>query len=132
LLQLATADLDQPTRDRFEGDLGQRLRCGLEARGLDPEFSEILSNQLSQQAGGMTAAQLEALLDGAALASVAQRKSEEEFVDSAGQVREIQRMMQAFAGELSKLDESLELLSAYVRRMRTPVRATRDSTGLLH
>jgi len=27
-------------------------------------------------------------------------------------------MMQAFAGELSKLDESLEVLSAYVRRMR--------------
>ena len=34
-------------------------------------------------------------------------------------LQEIERMMHAFAGELCKLDETLDVLSAYVRRMRT-------------
>ena len=35
------------------------------------------------------------------------------------QIQELERLMSSFAGELSKLDESLEVLAAHLRRMRT-------------
>ena len=132
LLQRASEGLSQRGLDPLEEGLPQRLQRGLEARGIEADLRERLFDQLSQQAVGMSTSQFEALLDGAALACGAQHGSEEEFVDNPEQVREIERMMQAFAGELSKLDESLEVLAAYVRRMRTPVRAPRSSTDLLH
>ncbi len=38
---------------------------------------------------------------------------------SARDVREVERLLGAFSGELEKLDEVLEVLSAYAHRMRS-------------
>ncbi len=77
--------------------------------------------------------QYEALIDGAVLASGVHCEVEGDSADSGDRVREIERMMQAFAGELAKLDETLEVLATYVRRMRTeqpeqPVAVRGDQT----
>ena len=139
-MRSVAAELGRPRRegpidrscDRVEDPLSRSLVRGLEARGLDSSLSETLCEQLHGQAVGMSADEREALLDGAALAFDVRNRDDNEFVPSATQVREIERMMQAFSGELSKLDESLELLAAYVRRMKTPVRDTPNSETVLH
>ena len=125
----AAADLD---RESSESQLARIIREGLEARGLEAVIAESLVSQLLEQAAGFSSQECEALLDGAVLACGVQFHHGEEYVRSAGQVREIERMMQAFSGELSKLDESLELLAAYVRRMRTPVRSSGRAPTILH
>jgi hypothetical protein len=103
-------------------ELLDRVRCDLESRGITADLSALIAVQLCEQKRNgsetLTPDQYEALIDGAALAYGVQCEVETDADASADQVREIERMMQAFAGELSKLDESLEVLSAYVRRMR--------------
>lgn len=99
-----------------------RVRCDLESRGITADLSAMIAVQLCQrkanEPGRLTPDQYEALIEGAALACGVRSNVERAPDSSAGQVREIERMMQAFAGELSKLDESLGVLSTYVRRMR--------------
>lgn len=100
-----------------------RVMRDLEARGLSREDAERLALQLckARRFEEMTPDRYESLLDGVSLACNACEVDAEhapEPAESVGRVREIERMMQSFAAELSKLDESLEVLSAYVRRMR--------------
>ena len=58
------------------------------------------------------------LLDGVALGCAALTGSSQGLEDSYRELREMERLMGAFSGELSKLDEILEVLAAYARRMR--------------
>ena len=50
--------------------------------------------------------------------------------DVRADLRELQRLMEAFGSELEKLDEALRTLSAYVTRMRD--RAVSGSNRVLH
>lgn len=85
-------------------------------------------------APGLAAAQRElgrgsasALIRGAALAAALQADSQAQADRSLRDVREVERLLGAFSGELEKLDEVLEVLAAYAQRMRpqTPVGTTR-------
>ena len=49
---------------------------------------------------------------------------------AATELREIERLMDAFVGELSKLDEILDVLTAHVDRMRS--RSARAEDGTVH
>jgi len=47
------------------------------------------------------------------------QRAEEAAARNAKELKEVERLMGAFAGELTKLDEVVEVLAAYVRRMRS-------------
>jgi hypothetical protein len=59
------------------------------------------------------------LIRGASLAVEMQSRESAKVRRSARDVREVERLLGAFSGELEKLDEVLEVLSAYAQRMRS-------------
>ncbi|MBW2273590.1 MAG: hypothetical protein JRG96_09985 [Deltaproteobacteria bacterium] len=99
--------------------LWRRIRRDLEARGVAADLAGELARHLEVRivAGGHD--RYDSLLDGAALASRAQCDADTKAERNSRDLQEVERMMSAFAEELSKLDETLEVLAAYVRRMRT-------------
>lgn len=123
----ATADVDATTEAcEQETTARERIRAGLEARGVDPQAAEALADQLRQELHP-TAAPGDSLLDGVALGFRVQHGIADALAKSTSELQEIERLMGAFASELSKLDEVLEVLAAHLRRMRTaaPVPGTR-------
>ncbi|MBW1886527.1 MAG: hypothetical protein JRJ58_23580 [Deltaproteobacteria bacterium] len=119
---LAGRTLRQIEAEERAAKLLDRVSRDLESRGITADLSAMIAVQLCERKrngdDSLTPDQYEALIDGAALACDVHCDVESDSEASVSQVREVERMMQAFAGELSKLDESLEVLSAYVRRMR--------------
>jgi hypothetical protein len=110
--------------------LGQRICRDLVARGVSNDSAGRLARRLEQQVAARGQDRYETLLDGAALAFRAQSEADAEAEQSSRDLQEIERMMNAFAGELVKLDETLDVLAAYVRRMRTS--SSPRSDGTLH
>jgi hypothetical protein len=106
-----------------------RVRGDLQSRGVAEDLSCKIAAQLCDQhdLDALSPSQYEAMLEGATLACGAHCEADEDSQATTGRVRDIERMMQAFAGELAKLDESLEILATYVQRMRK-LPATKLST----
>jgi len=123
--RLAIGSQDSESRKQEESDeqaerakLREQIRSDLESRGVTAELSQLLSRQLEDEAARANLERYDSLLDGVALTCGVHEGASTELVRSASEIREVERMMSAFAGELSKLDETLEVLAAYVRRMR--------------
>jgi hypothetical protein len=95
-----------------------RVSADLQSRGVAVPAAEVLAEAVAQElhAGSECYA---AVLDGVALGFRVQTAIADELARSAGELQEIERLMGSFAGELSKLDEVLEVLAAYLRRMRS-------------
>jgi len=122
---LAEQSLRRVEVEEKMADLLDRMRGDLKRSGVAPEWLEQLAVQLCARthAREISPQEYEAMVEGAVLAcGMRQEISPNEDTDT-DRVREIERMMQAFAGELAKLDESLEVLSTYVKRMRTSPQA---------
>ena len=68
------------------------------------------------------------LLLGATLAVEAQEGERAGVERSMRDVREVERLLGAFSGELEKLDEVLEVLAAYAQRMRSKPNRPADRT----
>ena len=95
-----------------------RIRTDLEDRGVRPELSKALSSRLEGFADRLPAETYQAVLAGVAIACGEQQKRD--GGPSMGRnLEEIQQLLGAFADELRKLDEALEVLSAYALRIRT-------------
>ena len=107
--------------DEAATDWLDRVRGDLEARGVASDLATTLALQLCQRqrCEELTLGQYESLIDGASVASGVHIEATGDPSEGIDRVRDIERMMQAFSSELSKLDENLEVLSAYVRRMRS-------------
>jgi hypothetical protein len=103
-----------------------RICADLESKGVAPEFSQPVADRLADIAPDFSSGEYEAVLDGVAAAYGVHQRD----FDTVGDVIEIQRLMDGFTGELRKLEEGLQILSAYVHRMRT--RATRGNAATLH
>jgi len=69
-----------------------------------------------------------ALIQGASLSVALQAEERANVERSLRDVREVERLLGAFSGELEKLDEVLEVLSAYAQRMRSKPVKTSDRT----
>ena len=97
-----------------------RVRSDLQRSGVDEKLSRKIAAQLCEQGcrDELSAEQYAAMIHGASMACGVHCGTETTTQDNFGRVREVERMMQAFAGELAKLDESLEVLATYVQRMR--------------
>lgn len=102
-----------------EAPRGEAFRSELERRGLSESFARSVSEQIEPFAGELSSDQVEAVLAGVTLAWNVHRRDVEAVCKTAGDLDEVQRLLGAFAGELRKLDEALELLAAYAVRLRT-------------
>jgi hypothetical protein len=104
-----------------------RIRADLEQRGVAREFSQTVSDHLEPFTDDLAPEAYEAVLSGVAIAWSARHGTPAGAPPSRAELDEMQRLMGEFAGELRKLDEALELLAAYLTRMRTQ-RLARDRT----
>jgi hypothetical protein len=108
----------------------ERVRSDLEDRGIDPAFSGPVARRLVEIAPDLTAIEYAATLDGVSAAYGAHREvagpNGAHFRDES----ELQRLMEGFTGELRKLDEGLQVLSAYL--IRVGALLSREGSGHLH
>ena len=115
---------ESPEADR------ERVRCDLEDRGVDPEFSRPVARRLVSIAPDLSSPEYAAILDGVSAAYGAYRE-----ISGSGEARlrsgnELQRLVEGLTGELRKLDEGLQMLSTYLVRMGALV--SREGSGSLH
>lgn len=99
--------------DGVEGR-SEKIRSDLESRGVEPELSIPISRRLSAIAPDLSPKEYAAVLDGLAAAYVDRAVAQ---VQGVGESGETQRLIEGFTGELRKLEEGLQILSAYVVRM---------------
>jgi hypothetical protein len=119
---------ESPIRDR-DVERQDRISADLQARGVSSAAADVLAGQMADKLSDADET-YDSTLDGVAIGLRAQDTVAEELTRSAGELQEIERLMGCFAGELSKLDEVLEVLAAYLRRMRTTAPAT--GSRILH
>ena len=87
--------------------------------GVSEEWAARLAHRLEslhQEHGGESA---DALIRGAVAATEIQAEAHAWVERNMRDVKEVERLLSAFSGELEKLDEVLEVLAAYAQRMRT-------------
>lgn len=98
--------------------LKERIQSDLERRGLAPELSQSLSRRLAPVAGELSRDAYEAMLGGVSLAYGARGGEVRDLERTARDLEEVQQLLCDFSTELRKLDEALEVLSAYALRLR--------------
>lgn len=109
----------------------RQIRSDLEDRGVAREFSDPVAERLTSIAPDLSASEYMAVLDGVAAAYGVHRDAcgdGSEVRPPARDVSEIQRLMEGFGTELRKLEEGLQILSAYVVRMGTRAGSERPHT----
>ena len=108
----------------------EQISADLQARGVAADVAGALAEGVAPQIEGQGREGYAMALDNVALGFRAHGAVRKHPPQAATELQEIERLMTSFAGELSKLDEVLEVLAAYLRRMRT-VLPTNSST-ILH
>ncbi|MEZ4330383.1 MAG: hypothetical protein R3F35_01410 [Myxococcota bacterium] len=103
----------------------------IEAAGIDADWATRLAPRLAESQPALGRGSSSALIRGAALALALQSETQAHVERSLKDVREVERLLGAFTGELAKLDEVLEVLAAYAQRMR-PQKPNGSSGRLLH
>lgn len=111
------SSLDEALRRAGGADRRQQIRSDLEARGVARAVSGPAAHRLLDVVSELSEAGYAAVLDGVAAASGANREPGDPDAPDAAELREMQRLMEGFATELGKLEEGLQMLSAYVVRM---------------
>jgi hypothetical protein len=97
----------------------QRIRVDLERRGVGEHLSEAFSQRLAEIATDLSASEYHAAVLAMAAAYDVVQRDARELEARCRDVREIQHLMQGFAGELRKLEEGLRIVSAYLVRLRS-------------
>jgi hypothetical protein len=87
-------------------------------QGVSKESASQIAEQLACAHAEFGRGSAAALLRGATLTIEAQAGERAGVERSMRDVREVERLLGAFSGELEKLDEVLEVLAAYAQRMR--------------
>ena len=87
-------------------------------RGVASEWASPIAGQLASAHKTLGRGSAAGLLLGATLTVEAQAGERAGVERSMRDVREVERLLGAFSGELEKLDEVLEVLAAYAQRMR--------------
>ena len=108
----------------------ERVRSDLENRGIDPEFSGPVARRLVAIAPGLPASEYAAILDGVSAAYGAHRETSRPNGVNFRHENELQRLLEGLTGELRKLDEGLQMLSAYL--VRVGALLSRKGSGTLH
>ncbi len=102
----------------------------IEEGGIAREWASRLAPALCEWQAERGEGSARALILGARVATEAQADVQRSLERQIRDVREVERLLGAFSGELEKLDEVLEVLSAYAQRMRA--KPARPARGMLH
>jgi hypothetical protein len=108
----------------------EQVRSDLEDLGIDPEFSQPVAQRLVAIAPDLSAPEYAAILDGVTAAYSVHREFAGSSDEGVRRANELRRLMEGCTGELRKLDEGLQMLSAYLLRMCEL--ASHESSGNLH
>lgn len=113
-------------------DVVDRCRRELESLGVDTGFAEAIAPSLVElSVASDTVPARSGFLAGVVAAYAVHRDALERLRRSLREVSEVGRLLDAFGGELEKLDEALRTLSAYVERMRSQT-APADDERMIH
>jgi hypothetical protein len=104
------------------------IERALVSRGLDEVFAREAARRLAPFAEDLPESQYDAVLSGVVLAFGVHRRCLETFRKTSRDLEEVEQLLGSFGGELQKLDEALELLSAYAVRLRVQTKAEGDPT----
>ena len=99
-------------------DQTEEIQQALVQRGLPELLAGMLGERASLQAADLEASAQEAYLDGIALAFSLQESAGAALARNLQGLREVERIMGAFSGELGKLDEVVGVLNTYVHRLK--------------
>jgi hypothetical protein len=88
-------------------------------QGVSSESASRIAPQLALAYAELGRGSAAALVRGAALTAEVHASETADVERSMRDVREVERLLGAFSGELEKLDEVLVVLAAYAQRMRT-------------
>jgi len=130
----APTDADRETRahEASQVDAIEILGAQLRERGVTDPDARSLAEHLAPQVAHTRRAGRETFIDGIAAGWHAASESRVRLDRTVSEIKEVERLMGAFTGELSKLDEVLEVLAAYVRRMRTSKKVESSAGEILH
>ena len=103
---------------RLEPESVEDWESRLLEAGVSEEWAERLAELLRARYRELGRGSAVALIGGAALAVDLQSRVYADVERNMRDVREVERLLGAFSGELEKLDEVLEVLAAYAQRMR--------------
>ena len=87
--------------------------------GVGERWAPMIAIRLERLHQELGADSTEALLRAAVASHEAHAESQARFARNMKEAREVERLLGAFSGELEKLDEVLDVLSTYARRMRS-------------
>jgi hypothetical protein len=113
-------------------DLLERLRGDLLRLGVDDEVREELARRLEVVTRRLSPEAYDSALAGAVLAHGLHREGEDALRRSVRDLNEIQRLLGAFGDEMRKLEEALEILGTYLKRMRSRAARPATTSRLLH
>jgi hypothetical protein len=120
----------QETRSR--GEARERIQLELQRRGVGEGFSRSAAERLIHFVDDLSEERWDSVLSGVAVAYGIHRRSLESFRKTARDVDEVGRLLTSFSSELGKLDEVLEILAAYVARMRVQTTPPADAERTRH
>ena len=106
------------------------VSSSLQERGITSEDAGALADRLTPDVAERDRQGRGDYLDGVAMSWHALGDARGQLDGRLREIREVERLMGAFTGELSKLDEVLEVLAAYVRRMRSGNDSPREQRTL--
>lgn len=118
----------QPEESLQEADPALSIESELVSRGLDDAFARETAQRLAPFAADLPRPQFDAVLSGIVLAFGVHRRCVEAFRKTSHDLEEVQQLLGSFGGELQKLDEALEILSAYAARLRVQTKPETDRT----
>ena len=109
---------DAPGIEGVSGEI-EAIQAALVRRGLPDSLSGMLANRALSHLASLNPTCREAYLDGLSMAFELQDSAGTELARNLQGLREVERIMGAFSGELGKLDEVVGVLNTYVHRLKT-------------
>ena len=96
-----------------------QIRRELEDRGVPADLADAVAERIAPHLEALDPQACAGFVSGVVTAYGVHREGFEGVQKSARDLGEMQQLMDDFGSELRKLDEALEVLAAYVVRMRT-------------
>ena len=128
LRQEGEGDLSALTPDSDVRELHGRVHDDLVALGLDDEEAAGIADRVVERLLERGLDAYAEIMAGVEMAATDRCAAQAELVQAQTDLQKIERLMGGFATELSKLDEILEVLATYVRRMRMDAGEIDDPT----
>jgi len=97
----------------------EQIRRELEDRGVPPDLADAVATRIAPHLVTLDDAARRGFLTGVVTAYGVHREGFDGVEKSVRDIGEMQQLMNDFGDELRKLDEALEVLAAYVVRMRS-------------